>query len=144
MDRKSIIILVLCFVAFFSWHWLVNKVYPPKPLPPGVTNTALNEITYTNQNTLSSNSLAPAPQPSPVRPPLVTDPSTPEQLLEVTNSDAHYTFTSYGGGLRQVELLHYPEAVSTRRDKQQTNRVATLNTPSAPPTLAIFDSNGPL
>ena len=50
----------------------------------------------------------------------------PEKLLEVTNANAHYTFTSRGGGLKLVELLHYPETVSRRRSQQQTNREATL------------------
>jgi hypothetical protein len=32
-------------------------------------------------------------------------------LLEVANENAHYTFTSHGGGLKLVELMHYPETV---------------------------------
>ena len=58
----------------------------------------------------------------------------------MTNSNARYTFTSYGGGLKLVELLHYPETVPTRREKQpQTNNVATLNTFTPAPTLALLD-----
>ncbi len=33
MDRKSIIILVVSFVLLVSWFPIMNKVYPPKPLP---------------------------------------------------------------------------------------------------------------
>jgi YidC/Oxa1 family membrane protein insertase len=138
MDRKSIIILVLCFVAFFSWHWLVDKIYPPKLLPPGATNTVLSELTATNRN----GPLPPTAQSEEVLAPAVPQvdsiPSSPEELLEVTNSAAHYTFSSHGGGLKLVELLQYPETVSTRRQrKSQTNRVATLNTFTRTPTLAI-------
>ncbi len=43
--------------------------------------------------------------------------NVPEELLVVTNSNARYTFTSYGGGLKLVELVHYPETVTTRRRK---------------------------
>jgi YidC/Oxa1 family membrane protein insertase len=63
----------------------------------------------------------------------------PEQLLVVTNENAIYTFTSRGGGLKEVQLTRYPEAVSSRRQRsRQTNELATLNTPIAPPVMAIL------
>ena len=41
MDRKSIIILVLCFVLLMLWYPLVvNKLYPPKPGARRDTNAA--------------------------------------------------------------------------------------------------------
>jgi YidC/Oxa1 family membrane protein insertase len=143
MDRKSIIILVLCFVAFFSWQWLVNRIYPPKSLPPGSTNSAISELATTNQNlepgvpTLLPQTAPPAPRVA------LPNPSLPEELVEVTNSNAHYTFSSYGGGLKLIELLHYPETVSALRErKSQTSRVATLNSVTPAPTLAILDGSG--
>ena len=134
MDRKSILILVACFLLLFSWPLLVNKIYPPKPLPPGQTN-ALSPGLLTNQDATSPPLLESASTPKPA-----VNTSIPEQLLEVTNADAHYTFTSYGGGLKLIELLHYPESVSTRRDQRShSNRVATLNNFTPDPTLAILD-----
>ena len=39
MDRKSIIIIVLCFGLLGLWSYvLVPKLYPPRPMPPGATN----------------------------------------------------------------------------------------------------------
>ena len=139
MDRKSIIILILCFVAFFSWQYLVNKIYPPKPLPPGSTNTLAGGFTATNRAAFTSapaqlEALSPSRQ-------IVSSASSPEEFIEVTNSNAHYTFTSYGGGLKLVELLHYPETVSRQRGHTQTNRVVTLNTITPAPTLAILDGS---
>ena len=134
MDRKSIIILVACFLLLFSWPLLVNKIYPPKPLPPGQTNAPPASV-LTNPNTTSPPVLESTPTPKPA-----VDTSVPEQLLEITNTDAHYTFTSYGGGLKLIELLNYPESVSTRRDQSSpSNRVATLNSFTLDPTLAILD-----
>jgi YidC/Oxa1 family membrane protein insertase len=141
MDRKSITVLVLCFLALFLVPGLINKVYPPKPIPPGQTNSANQTVTGTNQPVapsiapvLSASSSSPEPRPQ------VPSASVPEEFLEVTNSNAHYTFSSYGGGLKLVELLNYPEMVSTRREhKTQTNRVATLNTFTPVPTLAVLD-----
>ncbi|HLH55570.1 MAG TPA: membrane protein insertase YidC [Verrucomicrobiae bacterium] len=136
MDRKSIIILAACFIAYFSLQWLINnKIYPPKPAPALTNSVAALE---TNQAAFSTNlpqmSAAPA-----VSNPAVRDVSLPEQLVEITNAYAHYTFSSYGGGLKEVELLQYPEMVSTtRQHRSQTNRVATLNTFTPEPTLAIL------
>ena len=53
------------------------------------------------------------------------------------NENARYTFTSHGGGLKLVELTHYPETVSQRRGKTKTDRFATLNTLAPVPVLAI-------
>ena len=138
MDRKSIIILVACFVLLFSWPLLVNKIYPPKPLPPGQTNAVATPQLTTNRTATSSPS-SPVLE-TPARPRSAISTSVPEELLEITNNDAHYTFTSHGGGLKMIELLHYPESVSTRRERRsQGNRVATLNTFTPDPTLALLD-----
>ncbi len=138
MDRKSITILVACFLLLFSWPLLVNKVFPPKPLPPGATNGPAASFTLTNRP--ASSTLAAPALENPAVPPLAINSSAPEQTLEVTNAYAHYTFTSHGGGLKLVELLDYPETVSTRREKQaRANRVATLDAFTPAPTLAVLD-----
>jgi YidC/Oxa1 family membrane protein insertase len=65
----------------------------------------------------------------------------PEEFVVITNENARYTFTSHGGGLKLIELLKYPETVSTRRGRQpDTNRVATLNSYTRAPSLAILNA----
>ena len=138
MDRKSIIALVVCFVVLMLWYPLVNKIYPPKPLRPGVTNAYAATLSSTNQvaNPQAAPTAAEAPAPAPM--PVVTA-NVPEELLTVANGNARYTFTTHGGGLKLVELVHYPETVSTHRVKQrQTNNVATLNRFTPAPTLALL------
>ena len=49
MDRKSILVLVVCFVLLMLWYPLVNKLYPPKPRPPGATNAPAAFLTASNQ-----------------------------------------------------------------------------------------------
>jgi YidC/Oxa1 family membrane protein insertase len=66
------------------------------------------------------------------------DTNTAEELLVVTNNNARYTFTSYGGGLKLVELVNYPETVRRKKD-EQPGRVATLNSEAPAPTLAVLD-----
>ena len=69
---------------------------------------------------------------------LLANTNVPEQLVEITNANAHYTFTSIGGGLKLIELLKYPETVARRRS-QSARGVATLDTYTPAPTLALLD-----
>src|SRR5436189_2282600 len=140
MDRKSIIVLVVCFLLMFSMPYLGNKLFPPKQLPPGRTNSVAESQFTTNRSNTSA--LAPAVSEMPGTVTSTVNTNIPEQFLEITNADAHYMLTSYRSGLKLIELLHYPESISTRRDERShTNRVATLNTftPNANPALAILD-----
>src|ERR1017187_4546399 len=114
MDRKSVIVIGACILLLLLWYPLVNKLYPPKPLPPGTTNSlaAAQPAVLTNAAEISplKNTIAPLRLPA--------DTNTPETLLVVTNADARYTFTSHGGGLKLIELVHYSEAVSRLRKKE--------------------------
>jgi YidC/Oxa1 family membrane protein insertase len=141
MDRKSIIALVVCFIVLLLWYPLVvNKLYPPKPLPQGQTNH-LSGAVLSDTNEPSKPG---APISATETPQTITrsaeNPAVPEDLIDVTNENARYTFTSRGGGLKLIELLRYPESVSSRREKQPfTNRVAALNVETPDPTLALLD-----
>src|SRR5262245_41258891 len=103
MDRKSIIVLVVCFLLLAVWPMLVNRLYPPKPLPPQQTNTLSASQPPPNRSPVQ-------PEATPATPPTLTAGSralvptnVPEELIEVTNAIAHYTFTSHGGGLKEIE-----------------------------------------
>jgi YidC/Oxa1 family membrane protein insertase len=141
MDRKSIIVLVACFALLMVWSTvIVPKLYPPKPVPPGATNTmaTAQPSAFTNAAVPASASPADAPMPA-EGPKLEINTNAPEELLVVTNTDARYTFTSHGGGLKLVELVGYPETVASRRDKRpETNGFATLNAQATMPTLAVL------
>ncbi len=134
MDRTSTIVVIVCLILIGLWSFvLVPKLYPPKPLPPGATNVPPVALSATN----------------PAAPPTVEEPVTErqpvantnvlEEVVLLTNSNARYTFSSYGGGLKLIELLRYPETVSTYFEKPAaTNRVATLNAYTWAPTLALL------
>jgi YidC/Oxa1 family membrane protein insertase len=142
MDRKSIIILIVCFVVLMLWYPLVQKLYPPKPLPQLATNAPVATVAATNQGP-STSAVSPAQAEAPVIPsrPMASA-NVPEELLVLTNDNARYTFTSHGGGLKLIELVQYPESVSTRREKsQQPQRVASLNESTPAPTLALLDGD---
>ena len=70
--------------------------------------------------------------------------NTPEQTMVLTNGRARYTFTSRGGGLKQVELMKYPETVSARwrGEIHDTNSLAALNLHAAVPIMAVLGDAG--
>src|SRR5262249_37074761 len=125
-------------ILLMLWYPLVvNKIYPTKPLPRG-TNAPATTVTGTNQAGIVTN--VPVLAEAPTNAPRVAfSTNIPEEFVVITNENARYTFTSHGGGLKLIELLKYPETVSTRRGRQpDTNRVATLNSYTHAPTLAIL------
>lgn len=154
MDRKSILILAICFILLLLWPQLVNRIFPPKPVAVSTNQfgaAALTNVIGTNavgepvsQQTVSSG------------PPQITMPSSPtaawvkpagpEELLVFETAEARYTFTSHGGGIKHVELLKYPETVNRTRKQRlaeaesgpQSKRVATLNHGAPIPAMALL------
>jgi YidC/Oxa1 family membrane protein insertase len=142
MDRKSIIVIVGCIALMLLWSAVLVPKYfmtqaPPRPV---ITNApaASTPVTPLESNTATA-TLTPAPAaPSAafIRP--AFDASTVEQLLVLTNENARYTFTSRGGGLKDVQLLKFPENVSRNRKRPSaTNDLATLNPHAQLPVLAV-------
>src|SRR5579884_1980840 len=143
MDRKSLTILVICFILFILWGTFTRKFFPGQPVP---TNQVSNVNVPANQAQSTNPATQAAPNPVVTTTTAPTTSSTflahseiPEQFLVVTNANARYTFTSRGGGLQEVELVGYPETTSTvRQRKGQTNQWATLNAPNVPPIFALL------
>ncbi|HEV2395143.1 MAG TPA: membrane protein insertase YidC [Verrucomicrobiae bacterium] len=136
MDRTSIIVVVICVLLLFAWKPILDKFFPPRLLPAGVTNALNASLNASNQ--APSSPVAPASVEAPPTPMLLADTNVPEQLVEITNPNAHYTFASIGGGLKLIELLKYPETVARRRS-QSARGVATLDSFTPAPTLALLD-----
>jgi len=139
MDRKSIIVVAACIGMLALWQLVIlPKLYPPKPLPPGATNgvalaTSTNLDASARQPEVAARALGSIPQ-------FAVDTNAPEELIEFTNLSAHYTFTSHGGGLKLVELQHYPESVAWPRGKTPpADHPALLNSQAPVPTLALLD-----
>jgi YidC/Oxa1 family membrane protein insertase len=139
MDSKSIVVVVVCVLLIGLWSFvLVPKLYPPNPLPPGGTNAP-------GAAELPANPAPVAPPiPAPLRPPaeaptLMVNSNQPERLVQVVKDNVRYTFTSYGGGLKLVELLSYPETAPTGWSRRrETIQPAMLDADTAAPTLALL------
>src|SRR6267142_5321926 len=131
MDRTTIIVIILCVIAIVLVQTLPNMIFPTKPLPPGATNVATAPMAATNAPAgTSTTSTATAPGGSVPLP--VANTNIPEQVLVLTNEDGRYTFSSYGGGLKTIEVE------PKKNPKRATNEVVTLNKNAPAPTLAIL------
>lgn len=138
MDRKSILVLVVSFIVLMAWYPMMNHFYPPSPPRKGTNELA--QTTATNAPPTPALPTTPEVPTSPTVPiRSVSRPAAPEQLLVLENDNARYVFTSHGGGLKQVELKHYLEAVGSQRPKTGANtNLATLNLSSPLPVLDLI------
>jgi YidC/Oxa1 family membrane protein insertase len=141
MDRKSIAVIVACMGLIFLWQGVLVPKYftdPPKPLPPGAiapTATGTQAVATAQSPALIAN----VPAGAAVRPTLATN--AVEELLVITNENARYIFTSRGGGLKEIELVNFPETItSKRKDQAAKTNVATLNGHGQLPVLAVLGS----
>src|SRR6476620_3175151 len=98
MDRTSINVVIICVIVLITWTKLANKIYPPKPLPPRATNEPAAPLNST------STASAAVPAGAPFTPLPVANTNVAEETQILETPQARYTFSSYGGGLKLVEL----------------------------------------
>jgi YidC/Oxa1 family membrane protein insertase len=135
MDRKSIIIMIVAVGLFFGLSPVVDHFFPPRRMPVALP-------VATNSETAGTNAPATTPAPSaplPARTEMPTQPSTPEQILTVSNADLIWHFTSHGGGIKNVELTHYPAVIRPPgQPVPATNQLACLNHNAPLPAMAVM------
>ncbi len=133
MDRKSILILLVSVLLYLSWSRLVNRLNPPIPVQPG-TNIVTGQVSSGASNAPVATTTA-----TPAAVAALPDSSIPEELVTLEDENARYTISSHGGGLKQVELKKYPEAVGCRPGKKSsTTSFATLNARAMAPAYTVF------
>src|SRR5687767_8484151 len=129
MDRKSIIILVVTVLLFLAWGPLLNKIFPPVPAPPA-TNI-VSSVTGTNETILGETNLAgltngPLRTAGPTNLFAVTNaPAGKEENITIENPWARYHFSSFGGGIKLVELKEFDTFVGCDAKKLATNPPAS-------------------
>lgn len=129
MDRKSIIILVVSFALLILWYPLTQKLYPTKRTPSNTNIVATATNAGSNTAFITTNAAPSITQSSVL--------GAPEQTLVMTNGRARYTFTSYGGALKMVELVGIPAV--TCQPKGAEPAWAALNVGAKSPVLALAD-----
>ena len=134
MDKTGIIVISLCGALLVWWFVEQKKVADQQAQYAAAHPVAVAAAGTNEPPTLTTAVTTPAPV-------IVFDTNAPEQMLVLTNGRARYTFTSRGGGLKQIELLDYPQTVSARWKDSVTNAAAavtTLNARTTVPALAIL------
>jgi YidC/Oxa1 family membrane protein insertase len=130
--------MVACIGFLFLWQGVLVPRYfmEKRPVSAANTNAAPAAVSATTTNTNTATTTV-APAAIVARADISTN--TPEQLLVITNENARYIFTSRGGGLKEIELVKFPETIArSRKDNTNAPKVATLNTHAHLPVLGIL------
>ncbi len=157
MDRRSLLLLsVACLVMVF-WYPLMERIYPPKPLPPGATNGLVRASAGTNAANDPVGAPAGIATATPpvaagvagiaIRPGITDTGFTPStgkaEELVLEGEDGRYVFTSAGGGIRQVELKGHNDAMTwSERKAAKPVRPAIVNRGIDTPIMALIGLEG--
>ena len=97
MNKQTFPIVIACLVALFGVQYAVNKIYPPVPrkarpvaVAPAFTPNVVETI-----------------QTAPASVPVTTGTRPAEQVITLSNDCVRVEVTSWGGGIKSVELLKY-------------------------------------
>ncbi len=113
MDRKELVILMVCLGLVFAWSPIVNKLYPPRPMTP--EEIALDAEQKSAQHPSPSSSSS-SPSASTLReigpstPAAETSGPDPDYLAAPSASTLETDLTTYditdqqGGGIRRITL----------------------------------------
>ncbi len=147
MDRRSLILLVATCGLLLVWHPLMKRVYPDKPLPE--TNQIATTTVAGGTNALVAATVPiTAPAVTPVRPGIAgagfASPAGQATELSLENEAARFVVTSHGGGIREIVLKEYEEAIvcSERKAGQPAAR-AVMNRTAAVPVMALLGVDRP-
>ncbi|MBI5684839.1 MAG: membrane protein insertase YidC [Verrucomicrobia bacterium] len=107
MDKRGIVIVVICFAVVFGWQALVNHYWPGPP--PG---TEPEPKAGTRTNVVARPAQPPEMKAAPAKPALdvvappaaPSAPKSPERTVTLENKLLRAELTTYGGGIRDVVL----------------------------------------
>ncbi len=157
MDRRSLILLVATCGLLLAWHPLMKRIYPDVPIPvtnqvsgasggAGLTNAgAAGGVAAAAPGVVGAGAVTAG---APLRPGIaeaglrLPEGAATELVLE--DDVARYVITSHGGGIREVTLKGYEEAIvcSERRSGQPAAR-AVMNRGAAVPAMALLGVDAP-
>jgi YidC/Oxa1 family membrane protein insertase len=148
MDKTGITVVSLCAAALIGWFIMQTRIEQQQARQQALFD-ATNQVAIAAREAQATNSSTAQPVYTAATTTAEAipafDTNLPEQIIVLTNATARYTFTSRGGGLKQVELLGYPETISARwrkQDENPSNGVATLNAHVSVPVLAVLGDPG--
>jgi len=111
MDKKTIAVMFAALLGLFVLSQVSNLIYKPIPkraMPVAATNATATAIV---SNTVAGNAVAPATAVTATNVAAATKPAPverpAEQTVALSNDFIRVVFTSWGGGIRSVELLKH-------------------------------------
>ena len=133
MDKRTITMMLAALVCLFALSYIVNKIYPPIPKRASTAAGTNTTATVAASNAIvrvttlaTTNTTAITTAPVAATKPAVERPA--EKNLTLSNDFIRVTFTSWGGGIRTVELLKH---------KATTEGNITLNGGAPDAALAV-------
>jgi YidC/Oxa1 family membrane protein insertase len=138
MDRKTIIILSCSVLVLVLLNSVVDRIWPAPPATVNASASGTNglaDLNLPSATNLLATATNAAPTPSPATLP---HPGAPEQTLTVSNTDLIFHFTSYGGGLKNIELRNYLAVVGRSHGATNDDNLATLNVNAPLPVLDVL------
>jgi YidC/Oxa1 family membrane protein insertase len=143
MDRKSLFILVAAVLVLLMLSGLVNRLFPPIPVPMTPQAAITNQAANPPMAAIPGTNAPPAtPGAATTPPPAASVPSVPETSLVVSNKDLIFHFTSRGGGLKDILLrsTNYPAVVQSARQGDVAS-LALLDCKVPVPILATLEED---
>ena len=136
MNKQTLPVVIACLLALFGVQFIVNKIYPPiprKPRPVAVAPAVASNGVTTIQS-------APAPAPGPAA---VTDRADrpAEQVVTLRNDFVRVEISSWGGGIKSVELLKHKAVLYGPALTLPGNAVFAISQPNAQ-TVVLQGDNG--
>ncbi len=131
MDRKTMLVVVGCLIALIAAQKVINTIYPPKPKAPRPPVAAVTNAPVPPTETAkpAEKSAEPAHQTEIES----EQPRPAEEIVTLSNEFVRVDFTSWGGGVRSVELLQH---------KATGHGSATLNGAGLVPALSLVGVPG--
>lgn len=143
MDKRGLVIVVICFAVVFGWQAAVNRFWPAPPPGKGPASKAgaSTNVVARAAKPLEMKAALVQPAPQAVATPAVPSaPKAPEKTVTLESKLLRAELTTYGGGIRDVLLKEWK--VSSKNPS-----LVTLNRFAPEPVFALTggsakDTNG--
>ena len=145
MDRKSIVILSVSFLLLIAWYPMVGKLYPQQNQRLGTNGVAAASQSNAPSATAATPTATDAVKTAAALPaalaPIATPANAKEQIIEIKNDLIRLNLSSFGGGIKTVELLKYPESTDPQKKGEATAKsFVKLNTFATAPAMSLIGS----
>jgi len=143
MDRKSIVILVVTILLFLVWTPLVNRIFPPIPIPQQTNAPTMGtNVSQAQLSAIPTNAASSTNTGASVLTASTNAPVGKEENVTIDTELARYQFSSLGGGIKSIELKNFKSFVGCFAKKTDTNPPVVLNKKAPHPMFTVMGGGG--